>query len=114
MNTITSSTLTRSILAAGLALAGTLLSFSATTTPAHAGVTRYNAKLATAVAAPKDKVVNGVVWKCAADNCGGAIDGARPLNTCIQVVKAFGKVQSFTGPKGEFSAEDLTRCNAAA
>ena len=114
MSTITSSTLTRSILAAGLAFAGTLLSFSATTTPAHAGVTRYNAKLAAAVAAPKDKVVNGVVWKCAGDNCAGAIDGARPLNTCVQVVRAFGKVQSFTGPKGEFSAEDLTKCNAAA
>lgn len=114
MNTILFSQLSRSVLVAGLALAGTLLSFSATVTPAHAGASRYNAKLSTAVAAPRDKVVNGVVWKCAADSCGGAIDGARPLNTCIQVVKAFGKVQSFTGPKGDFGAEDLTKCNAAA
>ena len=114
MNTILFSQLSRSVLVAGLAFAGTLLSFSATVTPAHAGASRYNAKLSAAVAAPKDKVVNGVVWKCAADNCGGAIDGARPLNTCIQVVKAFGKIQSFTGPKGDFGAEDLTKCNAAA
>lgn len=114
MNTILSSQLSRSLLAAGLAFAGTLLSFSATVMPAHAGANHYNAKLSTAVAAPKDKIVNGVVWKCAADSCGGAIDGARPLNTCVQVVKAFGKVQSFTGPKGDFSADDLTRCNAAA
>ena len=114
MNTVLSSSLSRSFLAAALAFAGTLVSFSATTSTAHAGVTRYSAKLTTAVAAPKDKIVNGVVWKCAADSCGGAIDGARPLNTCIQVVKSFGKVQSFTGPKGEFSAEDLTKCNAAA
>ena len=114
MNTILSSQLSRNFLVAGLAFAGTLLSFSATVTPAQAGTNHYNAKLSTAVAAPKDKVVNGVVWKCAADSCGGAIDGARPLNTCIQVVKAFGKVQSFTGPKGDFGAEDLTKCNAAA
>jgi hypothetical protein len=114
MNTIISSQLSRSFLVAGLAFAGTLLSFSATTAPARAGTNHYNAKLSTAVAAPKDKVVNGVVWKCAADTCGGAVDGARPLNTCIHVVKAFGKVQSFTGPKGDFSAEDLERCNAAA
>jgi hypothetical protein len=30
------------------------------------------------------------------------------------VVKSFGKVSSFAGPKGELSAEDLQRCNAAA
>jgi hypothetical protein len=29
-------------------------------------------------------------------------------------VKAFGQVSTFAGPKGEFSAEDLQRCNAAA
>ena len=112
MNTILSNQFSRSLFVAGLAFAGTLLSFSATVTPAQAGPNRYNAKLSAAVAAPTDKIVKGVVWKCAADSCGGAIDGARPLNTCIQVVKAFGKVQSFTGPKGEFSPEDLTKCNA--
>ena len=114
MNNAISNTFSRSLLAAGLAFAGTLASFSATTTPAHAGTTHYSAKLTTAVAAPKDKVVNGVLWKCAGDACNGAIDGARPLNTCVQVVKAFGPLASFTGLKGEFSAEELQRCNAAA
>ena len=44
----------------------------------------------------------------------GAVDGARPLNTCTKVVKAFGAVSTFATPKGELSAEDLQSCNAAA
>ena len=112
--TAISNTFSRSLLAAGLALAGTVLSFSATTTPAHAGTARYAAKLATALEAPASKVVNDVLWKCAGDSCTGPIDGAAPRNTCVKVAKAFGPLSSFTGPKGEFSAEDLQRCNAAA
>ena len=112
MNTILSNQFSRSLLVAGLAFAGTLLSFSATVTPAQAGVTRYSAKLTAALSAPKDKIVGDVVWKCAGDACSGAIDGARPLNTCIKVAKSFGQLASFTGPKGEFGAEDLTKCNA--
>ena len=113
MTSILSNSVSRSLLAAGLAFAGTLLSFTATVTPAQAGTNHYNAKLSTAPAVARDKIVNGVVWKCAADSCNGSIDGARPLNTCIQVVRAFGKVSAFTGPKGEFSTDDLQRCNAA-
>ena len=112
MNRILSNQFSRSFLVAGLAFAGTLLSFSATVAPARAGTNSYNAKLSTAIAAPKDKIVNGVVWKCVGDSCGGAIDGGRPLFTCIRVAKAFGKVDSFAGPNGEFSAADLTKCNA--
>ena len=114
MTSVLSNPFSRSLLAAGLAFAGTLVSFGATVTPAHAGINRYSAKLVAVPVLPRDKIINGVVWKCAGDNCGGAIDGARPLNTCVQVVRAFGKIQSFAGPKGEFSAEDLTKCNTAA
>ena len=113
MTTLATSQLSRTLLAAGLAIAGTLASFSATTTPAEAA-SRYSAKLAAAVEAPAKKVVNGVLWNCAGDACSGSVDGARPVNTCVQVVKAFGQVSSFAGPKGELSAEDLQRCNAAA
>ena len=112
MNTILSNHFSRSLFVAGLAFAGTLLSFSATVTPAQAGVTHYSAKLVAALAAPKDKIVGDVVWKCAGDACSGAIDGARPLNTCIKVAKSFGQLASFVGPKGEFSSDDLTKCNA--
>lgn len=103
----------RTIVLAGLALVGTVASFSATVSPAQAAPARYTAKLSTAVEAPARKVVNGVVWNCTGDTCTGPVDGARPLNTCAKVVKAFGPVASFTTPKGELSAEDLQSCNAA-
>ncbi len=111
--TNTHSTLRTAVLA-GLALFGTVASFSATVSPAEAAAPRYTAKLSTALEAPAKKVVNGVVWNCAGDTCTGAVDGARPANTCAKVVKAFGKVATFATPKGELSAEDLQSCNGAA
>ncbi|MBS3927516.1 MAG: hypothetical protein KGZ65_02725 [Sphingomonadales bacterium] len=114
MNTINAQSLSRSLLAAGLALAGTVISFSATTTPAQAGTNSYSAKLTAALEAPKSKVINGVIWKCEGDSCRGAVDGSAPRNVCVKIAKNFGQLASFTGPKGEFSAEDLQRCNAAA
>ena len=114
MTTLANSPLSRTLLAAGLAIAGTLASFAATTPPADAAATRYSAKLTAAVEAPARKVVNGVLWNCAGDACSGPVDGARAISTCVKVVKAFGQVSSFAGPKGELSAEDLQRCNAAA
>jgi hypothetical protein len=104
----------RTLVLAGLALFGTVTSFAATVSPAAAASPRYTAKLSTALEAPARKVVNGVVWNCAGDTCTGPIDGARPLNTCAKVVKAFGTVSTFATPKGELSAEDLQSCNAAA
>lgn len=114
MSTIISQQFTRSLLAAGLALAGTVLSFSVTATPAQAGTNNYSAKLTAALEAPKSKVINGVVWSCAGDACRGAVDGSAPRNVCVKIAKNFGPLASFTGPKGELSAEDLQRCNAAA
>ena len=113
MTSINTLRTSRNLVLAGLALLGTVASFSATVSPAQAAATRYTAKLSTAVEAPARKVVNGVIWNCNGDTCTGAVDGARPLNTCAKVVKAFGPVTSFTGPKGELSAEDLQVCNAA-
>lgn len=110
------SPLTRSLLAAGLALAGTLASFAATTTQAEAATAqRYSAQLSTALEAPKSKVINGVVWDCEGASCTTAeIDGSRPIFTCVKVAKAFGPVAAFTGPKGAFTADELAECNAKA
>lgn len=113
MNYSTRRPLSRVLLVAGLALAGTVASFAATTTPAYAGA-GYTVTLATAVAAPQSKVLNDVIWKCEGDTCRGPIDGAAPKNTCVQVVKTFGQISKFATPKGEFSAEQLQRCNASA
>lgn len=115
MITTKHSPLSRSLFAAGLALAGTFASFSLTTTPAHAGgVERYQAQLSAALQAPKRTIVNGVVWNCKGDACTGEVDGSRPINTCIKVAKAFGPLSSFTGPKGAFTADELAQCNAKA
>lgn len=111
----TTQAITRTLVAAAFALAGTVASLSLTLSPAQAGaVTKYSAKLSAPISAPARKVVNGVVWNCTGDSCNGAIDGARPLNTCVQVVKAFGKLSTFTTPKGDFTADQLQQCNAAA
>ncbi len=106
--------LTRTLFTAGLALVGTVLSFSATATPAFAGTAPgYKATLSSAIEAPAKKIVNGAMWKCEGASCAGKEDGSRPLTTCVKVVKAFGPVSEFVTPKGEFSADELQRCNAA-
>ena len=109
------SSLTRSLLAAGLALAGTLVSFTATTTNAQAAAAqRYTVQLDSALEAPKSKIINGVVWDCNGNNCSAEVDGSRTIYTCIKVAKAFGEVESFAGPKGALSADELAQCNAKA
>ncbi|MCZ8018263.1 hypothetical protein [Novosphingobium sp.] len=116
MLTATANPLSRTLLAAGLALVGTVTSFAATTNTAHAqsAARVYTATLATAVEAPARKVVNGVQWSCTGTECTGRVDGAAPINTCARVAKAFGQVTKFATPKGEFDADKLARCNAAA
>jgi hypothetical protein len=115
MFTATANPLSRTLLAAGLAVVGTIGSFAATTSTAQAQTaTRYTAELAAPVEAPARKVVNGVQWSCEGATCSGRVDGAAPINTCTRVVKAFGQVTKFATPKGEFDADKLARCNAAA
>lgn len=113
MTTATSRQLPRTLIAAGLALAGTVLSFSATATPAFAGTPGYKATLASAVEAPARKVVNGAMWNCEGADCKGSDNGSRPQTNCAKVVKAFGPVSAFVTPRGEFTAEEIQRCNAA-
>lgn len=117
MHTATHQPLSRILLAAGLAVVGTIASFTVTAAPAHAQAPQargYSATLATPLEAPARKVVNDVVWNCTGTSCSGPVDGSSPKNSCARVVKTFGQVTRFATPKGELSAEDLARCNAAA
>lgn len=114
MTAIFNRQLSSTLLAGALAIAGTFVSFTATTTPAHAASAGNTAKLATALEAPVKKVVNGVLWNCEGSECSGAADGGSPLNSCAKVAKTFGALSSFATPKGELSADKLARCNAAA
>jgi hypothetical protein len=113
MTTALSRQLPRTLIAAGLAIAGTLASFTVTATPAFAGPVGNKATLSAGVAAPAKKIVNGVTWRCEEAKCTGAADGSNPVTTCAKVVRAFGPVSAFATAKGELSADQLERCNAA-
>lgn len=108
--------LPRTLLLAGLAFAGTLASFGATTSPAFAQPQGkgYTATLATPVEAPKREVINGVLWRCEGDSCSAPLDGSSPANACAKAVRKLGTFKSFATPKGEMPADKLERCNSAA
>jgi hypothetical protein len=73
----------------------------------------YEAALATPLAAPRQEIVGGVLWKCAGERCAAPADGSRPVVICQRVAKTFGQVARFTTPAGALSAEELSRCNGA-
>lgn len=74
----------------------------------------YTAALAKPLAAPKSIVLDGVVWRCAADRCSATGEGGRSAVACERVVKKFGMVSAFTAPDGVLPSEDLARCNLRA
>jgi hypothetical protein len=95
------------ILAAGIAVIGA----QAQAAPRGGA---YVASLSAPLAAPRQEIVGGVLWRCAGDSCSAPAEGSRPLMVCERVVKKFGQVARFTSPLGELSAEELTRCNGGA
>lgn len=71
------------------------------------------ATLAAPLETPRQEIMDGVMWKCAGDRCSAPAQGSRPLVVCQRVAKQFGTVSGFVSPRGELSAEELTRCNGA-
>ena len=107
---------TRTLIAAAIAVVGTIASFSITASPAHAQapVQRgYVATLTTGVAKPVSTMLGDAPWDCAGTSCSAPADGARPLNSCVRVAKKFGPVAQFATVKGELTAEELKTCNGA-
>jgi hypothetical protein len=113
MTTVISRPLSRTLVAAALALVGTAASFGATTSPAQAAGA-YSAKLAAPLSEVRREMLAGALWKCQGDTCTGTDNGSAPVNNCARVAKTFGKVTSFATPRGELTAEQLERCNARA
>lgn len=72
----------------------------------------YAAVLA-APTAQRQAVIDGVLWKCAGEQCSAPAQGGRAVPTCGRVARKFGPVARFTAPQGELTSEELTRCNAA-
>jgi len=111
MTTVISRPLSRTLVAAALALVGTAASFGATTSTAQAA-SAYSAKLAAPLSEARQEILSGAVWKCSGDSCTGTDNGSAPVNNCARVAKKFGRVASFNSPRGELSAEQLERCNS--
>lgn len=114
MTSIALQPLSRTLLAAGLAVVGTIASFGATATPAFAGPAGYSAKLAAPVDGARKEVLGGALWKCEGAACRAPAETSSPAASCARVVKTFGKVASFATAKGAFSPEQLDKCNAKA
>lgn len=109
-----SRTISRNLLLAGLAITGTIASFTATTAPAQAAARggAFVASLAAPLAQPRHEILDGVLWRCEGDRCLATADAPRPVMTCGRVAKKFGEVVHFATPAGALSNEDLARCNA--
>ena len=72
------------------------------------------AELEARLDAPRKLIINETLWKCAESRCTSVAENSRPANSCIRLVKKIGPVTSFATPRGELSADELQRCNAAA
>ncbi|MFM5953772.1 MAG: CC_3452 family protein [Novosphingobium sp.] len=113
MTTIARRPLSRTVLAAGLALVGTIGGLLGTAAPARAGGI-YHATLSAPLGEARQEVLGSALWRCEGTSCRTGSDDSSPVNSCARVVRKFGPVASFATARGEFSAEQLQRCNANA
>lgn len=112
MFTATRNPLSRTLLAAGLAIAGTIASFGVTASPAQAASNGYAVSLVAPLAAPRQEIINGVLWRCDGTTCVAASDGASLVHACARVAREFGAVSRFAVGNRELAADKLQRCNA--
>ena len=74
------------------------------------------ATLAAPLAAPLRVSSSAATWNCMGATCTGPASNARlgDARACRELVKAAGAAATYTGARGEMSAEDLAKCNKAA
>lgn len=74
------------------------------------------ATLAAPLAAPLRVTSSAATWSCTGATCTGPASNARlgDARACRELVKAAGAAATYTGTRGEMSADDLARCNKAA
>lgn len=77
----------------------------------RAGV--YALVLASPLAEPRQEIVDGLLWKCAGEQCSAPAQGGRAVTACGRVARKIGPVVRFAAPQGELTSEELARCNAA-
>lgn len=90
---------------------------AATAAAAAPGAFRAEAKLATAVSAPKDVTINGVAWHCEGDACVGAAERFAtldsPVRECKKVAAELGAFTAYSTRGRELSGGTLKVCNDA-
>jgi hypothetical protein len=94
-----------------IALCAAVLGASAFGTAQAAPRGSYVAALATPLPAPRQEIVEGILWKCAGERCAAPSEGSRPVLVCQRVARTFGTIARFTTPNGNLSSEELSRCN---
>lgn len=109
MMTVFSRTPSRVLPLAVLALAGSL---AALVPQVQAARGAYVATLAAPLAADRQGIIDGALWKCSGDRCSAPAQGGRPVFVCAKVAGKFGAVASFTSPAGPLSEAEVSRCNA--
>ncbi len=78
-----------------------------------AGSAGLMATLKAPLAAPRQAIIDGVMWSCSGDSCTAADEGGRIQSTCGMVVRRFGQVTSFAAGPRALGAAELERCNKA-
>ena len=110
MQTAFSRLLSRVPAIAGLALGASVLALAPA--PVLAAASGFGATLATPLPAPRQAIINGVLWKCAGDTCVAPDQGSRPVLVCRSVTRAFGPLARFSTTAGQISPDDLAKCAA--
>jgi curli biogenesis system outer membrane secretion channel CsgG len=102
---------TGAILAAALAVAGAFAGLTAAPAVAAQGAAFYHAQLAAPLAAPRQEVLNGILWNCADSACTGTRGGSRALLECQRLSQKVGTIVSFAKGAETLDETALARCN---
>lgn len=93
-----------------LRMALILPAFAFLATPVFAA--SYSAKPAVPVS--QRIIARDIVWNCGPAACQGSTDESRPVVLCQSLAKQAGRIDSFIVDGREFSAAELSQCNALA
>ena len=114
MTTASVSSLTKPLLAFGLAGAWTLASFGVLVSPVAAKTNNsnfYQAELQQPLKSERKGAIGGTYWRCEGNNCRGVKSGSSPIRVCQRLVKRHGAVKSFTHKGKALDAAKLAKCN---
>jgi curli biogenesis system outer membrane secretion channel CsgG len=78
---------------------------------AAASAPHYKVELAQPLPAPKNKMVKGSFFRCAANTCTSTSDASSAKNMCTWVAREFGEVKSFQAGNRALTADELAKCN---